>query len=247
MEPSPEGPQPHEHTRRHLLAISAPFERWFLPWMARRLPRWVTPDGLTSAALLSAVGVMVCYVLSGTHRSWLWGASLGLVLHWYFDSLDGTLARVRHIERPDYGYYVDHMADVFASLAILVGLGATPWMNLSTALFVLAGYLAMSVHTHVYAHLTGVFQMGKGGLGPTEVRLILILSNTAVWIWPALEVPLGPLGSAPLYEFIGWCAVVLFAFMLGAHAIPAMRELGEKDPPRKLPGSQREDRSGGQT
>jgi archaetidylinositol phosphate synthase len=233
METSSERSPSREHTRRHLLAITAPFERWFLPWMARRLPRWVTPDGLTSAGLLSAVGVMICYVLSSMQRDWLWGASIGLVLHWYFDSLDGTLARVRHIERPDYGYYVDHMSDVFAGLAILVGLGTTPWMRSSTALFVLAGYLAMSVHTHVSAPLTGVFQMGKGGLGPTEVRLILILSNTAVWIWPTLEVPLGPLGSAPLYEFIGWCAVVLFAITLGTHAIPALRELGERDPPRR--------------
>ncbi len=233
LEPAPVSNDHTESTRRHLLAISAPFERWFLPWMARRLPRWVTPDGLTAAGLVSAVLILVSYLLSDQNHHWLWGASLGLVLHWYFDSLDGTLARVRRIERPNYGYYLDHMADVFASLAILVGLGTTQWMNLSTALFVLGGYLAMSVHVHVYAHLTGVFQMGKGGLGPTEVRLVLVLSNTAVWIWPTLRVPLGPLGSAKLFEFIGWCAVVLFVISLVSSALPTLRELAKLDPPRK--------------
>jgi phosphatidylglycerophosphate synthase len=237
--PAGSGEQPEpvdenkEHTQRHLLAISASFERRFLPWMALRLPPWVTPDGLTAWGLISAVLILISYLLAINHPAWLWGASVGLVLHWYFDSLDGTLARVRKIERPNYGYYIDHMADVIASLAILIGLGSTPWMRLSTALFVLSGYLAMSVHTHVYAHVTGVFQMGKGGLGPTEIRLILILGNTATWIWPTFEVPLGPLGSAAIMETLGWVCVVGFVVMLGSSMIPALRELGRLEPPRK--------------
>jgi len=240
-EPTPTGPQEpsepvaedREHTQRHLLAISAPFERRFLPWMALRLPAWVTPDGLTAWGLISAVLILISYLLARNNPAWLWGASIGLVLHWYFDSLDGTLARVRKIERPNYGYYIDHMADVIAALAILIGLGSTEWMRLSTALFVLSGYLAMSVHTHVYAHVTGVFQMGKGGMGPTEIRLILIMGNTATWLWPAFEVPLGPLGSAPIMETLGWVTVVSFVLMLGASMIPALRELAKLEPPRR--------------
>lgn len=225
-----------ENTRRHLLAISAPFERWFLPWMARRLPRWVTPDGLTAGGLLAAIFILISYVLSAGNINWLWGANIGLVLHWYFDSLDGTLARVRGIERPNYGYYVDHTADVLAALAILIGFGSTPWMRMSTALFVLAGYLAMSVHTHVYAHITGVFKMGGGGLGPTEIRVILIVGNTVIWIWPRFEVPLGPLGSAALAELLGWIAVLGFVVVLGSSVLQALRELGRQDPPRKWEG-----------
>jgi hypothetical protein len=38
-----------------------------------------------------------------------WVASGLLVVQWLGDSLDGTLARVREIQRPKYGYYIDHL------------------------------------------------------------------------------------------------------------------------------------------
>lgn len=223
---------PKEDTTRRLLAVSAPFERWFLPKAARWMPAWVTPDGLTAAGLVASIGILGSYLLSTHHHpAWLWGANLCLVLHWFFDSTDGTLARVRGIERPNYGYYVDHMADVVASLAILVGLGSTHYMRLSTALFILAGYLAMSVHTHVYAHVRGEFKLGAGGLGPTEVRLILIIFNTVCWLWPDLLVPLWIFGQAPIFEVFGWLVIVGFVVSLGANVISSLDELGRMDPP----------------
>ena len=41
-----------------------------------------------------------------------------LALNWFGDSLDGTLARVRHHERPRYGFYVDHVLDVVGILLL---------------------------------------------------------------------------------------------------------------------------------
>src|SRR4029078_1082386 len=58
-------------------------------------------------------------------------ASALLVVHWLGDSLDGTLARVRHIERPTYGYYLDHLVDAVSTAAIGIGLGLSPFMLLS--------------------------------------------------------------------------------------------------------------------
>ena len=39
------------------------------------------------------------------------GASVGLVVNWFGDSLDGTVARVRKMQRPKFGYYLDHLVD----------------------------------------------------------------------------------------------------------------------------------------
>ncbi|MFO7767874.1 MAG: CDP-alcohol phosphatidyltransferase family protein [bacterium] len=230
----PDDPEVHkEDSTRRLLALSAPFERWFLPRAAARMPAWVTPDGLTAAGLVSSLGILGAYLLSTHHHpDWLWAASLCLVLHWFFDSTDGTLARVRGIERPNYGYYVDHMADVVTSLAILVGLGLTPYMRLSTALFILAGYLAMSVHTHVYANVRGEFKLGAGGVGPTEVRVILILFNTVCWLWPGLHIPLWVFGRAPIYEVFGWLVIVGFVVSLAVSVVASLDELGRLDPPQ---------------
>ena len=103
--------------------LFAPFERRFLPWAARRLPRWVLPDDMTALGVLAAFGVCAAYQLSNEDSAWLWAASGLLVVQWIGDSLDGTLARVRGIQRPKYGYYLDHMVDAIATAAIGIGLG----------------------------------------------------------------------------------------------------------------------------
>ncbi|WP_205788972.1 hypothetical protein [Methylocystis rosea] len=49
----------------------------------------------------------------------------GLFPNWFGDSLDGTLARYRAIERPHYGYFIDHSSDFIAQTLIVVGLGVS--------------------------------------------------------------------------------------------------------------------------
>src|SRR5690349_2705838 len=90
------------HERKSIFVLAG-FERWALPRMAAALPRWVVPDHLTFLGVLAATGIAVAYALSNRSENWLWAASAGLVVHWFGDSLDGTLARVRKIERPRYG------------------------------------------------------------------------------------------------------------------------------------------------
>src|SRR3954454_8140028 len=94
-----------------------------LNWIAQRLPRRVLPDHLTALGVLAALGIAGAYVLSNGDRAWLGAASSLLVVHWLGDSLDGTLARVRGIERPTYGYYLDHLVDALATAVIGIGLG----------------------------------------------------------------------------------------------------------------------------
>ena len=119
-------------TRQKAFLLARPEAR-VLDWLARRLPARVLPDHLTVLALLSALGIAAAYVLSNGDRGWLWAASALLVVHWLGDSLDGTLARVRRIERPTYGYYLDHLADAIATAVIGIGLGLSPYLLLATA------------------------------------------------------------------------------------------------------------------
>jgi phosphatidylglycerophosphate synthase len=66
---------------------------------------------MTALGVLAAFGVCAADQLSNQGRGWLWVASGLLVVQWIGDSLDGTLARVRGIQRPKYGYYLDHIVD----------------------------------------------------------------------------------------------------------------------------------------
>ena len=70
-----------------------------------------------------------------------WSAAalaVALLVNWFGDSLDGTLARVRDRQRPRYGYYVDHVIDLAGTAALFAGMGASGLMEPSIALAALA-------------------------------------------------------------------------------------------------------------
>src|SRR4051794_23341471 len=169
-----------------------------LAWIAQRLPRRVLPDHLTALDVLAAVGIAGAYVLSNGDRAWLWAASALLVVHWFGDSLDGTLARVRGIERPTYGYYLDHLVDAVATALIGLGLGLSPYLLLATGLVVVVAYLVLSINTYLETQAFGVFSLGYGRLGPTEARLGLIAVNTALVLGATLPLDALVLGGVGL-------------------------------------------------
>jgi phosphatidylglycerophosphate synthase len=135
---------------------------------------------MTAVGVLGAVGAGVAYALSATNAVWLWAASAFLVVNWFGDSLDGTLARVRKAERPRYGYYLDHLVDAFATAVIGAGIGFSPFVELELALLLVVLYLALSINIYLESAVFGVFNLGYGRLGPTEARGILILANAAL-------------------------------------------------------------------
>ena len=87
--------------------LLGPLERPVLKWLAAHMPTWITPDVCTAIGVLGAFGVGISYILSIYNKNFLWLASIGFFLNWFGDSLDGTLARHRHIERPIFGFFVD--------------------------------------------------------------------------------------------------------------------------------------------
>ena len=192
-----------------------------LEWIAKRIPSVVKPDHLTALGVLASVGIAAAYVLSNGDRMWLWAASALLVVHWLGDSLDGTLARVRRSERPRYGYYLDHLVDAFATAAIGIGLGLSPYMLLAVGLAIVVAYLILSINTYLETHAFGVFTLGYGRFGPTEARLMLIAANTAL--------ALGLIGNG-LLDVLGiGLAAVMVAALIG-RASRNLRRLSELEP-----------------
>lgn len=194
--------------RREPNFLTARIEKRLLCWIAERLPRRILPDHMTALGVLAALGVATAYALSNESSAWLWAASALLVVQWLGDSLDGTLARVRKIERPRYGYYLDHLVDAFATVAIGVGLGLSPFMLLSVGLAVALVYLLLSINVYLEAQTLGRFGIGYGRFGPTEARIALIAANTALALGAGLSV-----------EVLG---VGITALDLGTVAIAAM-------------------------
>ena len=80
-------------------SVLAAAEKRLLIAIAHRLPRGVTSDHLTLLAFASMCLAGVGYGLAYGDRRWLWVSIAALALNWFGDSLDGTVARVRRLER----------------------------------------------------------------------------------------------------------------------------------------------------
>ncbi len=204
-------------------------EKRLLEGIARRLPRWILPDDLTALGIFASLAICGAYALSNNDPVWLWVASGLLVVQWLGDSLDGTLARVRKIERPTYGYYIDHLVDAISTAAIGIGLGLSPYMLLSTGTLIVVGYLVLSINVYLESFAFGKFNIGYGYVGPTEMRLILIGLNTALALGSGLGFHLAGYEMTPL-DLVGLAIVGVMAVMLVGRSFKNLRALAKMEP-----------------
>jgi archaetidylinositol phosphate synthase len=207
-----------------------PFERRVLPWMAQRLPRWVVPDHLTSIGQLAALLIGISYWLTQYSLDWLWLANFGFVLHWFGDSLDGTLARTRQIQRERYGFFVDHYSDTVAVFLICIGMGLSPILDIRIALLLIIVYYAMMTLVYLVSLSRDVFKISFAGIGPTEVRLVVIIANIIVWY---LKNPMIPLfgRSFSLFSLFGMGVILILAVFYIVFGESERQKLAKLDPP----------------
>ena len=166
--------------RRVNHSLTASVEKRALVWMAERAPRWLTSDQLTILGLSAQIGAGAFYALSRYHRSALFIVIACLALNWLGDSMDGTLARVRRQQRPRFGFYVDHMVDIFGAVALMCGLGYSGFLHWATAIAMLIAFLLLAGESYLATYTLSRFQLSQGLFGPTEIRILLIIGNLAV-------------------------------------------------------------------
>lgn len=214
-----------KHTRVNDILLG-PLERPALQFFAKHTPAWATPDTMTIIGILGSVMIAGGYVLTNYHISWIWLASFGLFVNWFGDSLDGTLARYRKIERPNYGYYVDHVVDVFNEFLVVIGLGLSPLVRFEIAALTLIGYLMMAAHVFLRTYVDDVFKISYGKLGPTEVRALIVIANTLVFFFgnPGYEFSFLPVPLSLMDLFIGFLGFLFLVFFI-VSAVQYSREL----------------------
>jgi len=166
--------------RRVNQALTASIEKRALLWMAERAPQWLSSDQLTLLGLGAQVAAGIFYALSRSNRYALLLVILCIALNWLGDSMDGTLARVRRQQRPRYGFYVDHMVDIFGSVALMAGLGCSGFLHWQTAIAMLIAFLILSSESYLATYTLSCFQLSQGIFGPTEIRILLIAGNLAL-------------------------------------------------------------------
>lgn len=199
------------HVRQHN-SILAAAEKRALIWIAGRLPRWINSDHLSALGLASMAGAGLSFWLAASHP--VAGAALVvlcLLLNWFGDSLDGTVARVRDQQRPRYGYYVDHVIDLAGTAMLFAGVAVSGYMTPAIAALVVAAYYLVSAETFLATHSRGIFKMAFLGVGPTELRVLLAAGAIALINTPMVA----PFGIEPvrLWDLGG---VIGAAGMIGA-------------------------------
>lgn len=215
---------------RELHHVLRPFEAYALPRLAKALPSWVLPDHMTALGVISAFSIGACYALSGRSTMYLWLANALWVVNWVGDSLDGTLARVRRIERPRYGFYLDHLTDMFSAAAVCVGLGFSPYLQMPVALAILIGFYLLSINVYLETYVMGVFAFGYGLIGPTELRVLLVITGSllALGLEPTIRLKGVPLGIIDLGALVGVTGMVL---VLSRRVFTNLRYLARLEPP----------------
>lgn len=162
-----------------LMGFTARTEKRLLIWLAGRLPPVINSDHLTTLAAVAMLGAGIAYAAA---REWpvaLHVVNMCLLVNWFGDSLDGTVARVRQQQRPRYGFYVDHVIDCAGIAILLMGMAASGLMSLPIALAFLVAYFLVSAESYLATYCLATFRMSFMGVGPTELRVLLAAGNLA--------------------------------------------------------------------
>ena len=196
-----------KNATREQTSLLAPLERISLHWLARHMPAWVKSDHLTLLGFAAMFVAGVCYSIAQRWPAAFLIVNFCLAVNWFGDSLDGTLARYRHKQRPRYGFYVDHIIDAFGILFVLCGLAMSGYMSLTIALATLVVYFMLSIDVYLATYTIGTFKLSFYKFSPTELRILLAIGNLRAMYRPTAHV----FGERYLFFDIG--AIVAIALM----------------------------------
>lgn len=173
---------------RILESVLSPLEKRVLRAIAQRLPAWVNSDHLTILGFLGMVLAGASYAYSSVFRYAPLVANFFLMINWFGDSLDGTVARIRNKQRPRYGFYVDHIVDTFGAFFLLSGLALSGLMDPRIAYALLIVYFMLSIDIYLATFTTGSFRLSFWIFGPTELRLLICVGNVVLIFHPLATV-----------------------------------------------------------
>ncbi len=190
-------------------SVLAALEKRLLLWLAERIPSRLNSDRLTVLGFAAQLLTGLSYALARLDKLWLIAGIGFIVLNWFGDSLDGTLARVRNQQRPRYGFYVDHILDSIGSVALMGGMALSGYMSPALAISLLVLFLLLSIQSYLAAYTLGEFRMSFWSFGPTELRLLLVAGNLALFRWQTILH-----GHYRLFDFGGAIGIAGMSAML---------------------------------
>lgn len=153
-------------------AITAKVEEKSKEWICPRIPAWVSPDMLTVLGYIGIVITGLGFILGFMNKWYVLLIPFGLLVNWFGDSFDGSIARYRKKTRPNYGYFIDKIVDAIAVVTLVLGIGLSGFVKIEIALLFGCMYLALMLYVDLVIYVEGKARNAFGLIGPTEIRII---------------------------------------------------------------------------
>lgn len=185
-------------------------------WICPRIPQWVNSDMLTVLGFLSSFIIAAGFILGFANRWYLILVVVGLILNWFGDSFDGSLARYRHKTRPNYGYYIDHITDGLTVTVLGLGLGLSGFIRVEIALAFIIMYLMLMMHVELVTYVENEFKYSFGLFGPTEFRIIGILLAVVMFFLPVKYFDIWGYTLTQYDLFATFAVVVMFIILISS-------------------------------
>jgi len=161
-------------------SITYKVEKKILDSLSKKICKYFTADMLSLLGLFGAILTFLFYLLSENNLLFLHVVNFGIFLHWFGDSLDGRVARLRKENRPLLGHYIDHMLDDISGVIIFLGISLS---SLTVSFFWFGSliiYLLIKIHINLKASITKKYTMDLNKLGATEIRIFMISINLII-------------------------------------------------------------------
>ena len=204
------------HAREYGGLLEIPEKRALL-WLAHQTPTWINSDHLTVLGLISMLLAGISYWTANWNKYALILVVIWLAVNWLGDSLDGTLARFRNCQRPRYGYYVDHVIDLFGTAALLGGLALSGYMDRLIAVALLAAFALVEAEVFLATHVQQIFRLSCFRIGPTELRIVLAFGTLYLLHDPWVHI------GGRLFLLFDVGGVVAITGLISAFAFSAVR------------------------
>ena len=172
-----------------------PWEKRFVKRWVPLVPSWIETYHLTLLTLLWSALALVFFGLAKLNLHWLWAVSLMIFLQYITDLFDGAIGRHRDTGLVKWGFHMDHFLDYIFQSVIVIGYYLMAPEGLAHYFFGLllltGGYM---VNSFLWFAATNRFEISYFGVGPTEIRLLVIAMNASIVFigtsWWTITVPL---------------------------------------------------------
>jgi phosphatidylglycerophosphate synthase len=171
--------------KRKLTSFFQPLEQTMIRWAVPRVPKWFETYHLTLMTIPLSLLVIFFGYLARTNHIWIIGVSLCVILQYITDALDGAVGRYRDTGLVKWGFFMDHMTDFVFAHSVLASYILA--YSFSKEFYIVASLMVSGFFVMEFLKLILLQEFsisGYNGIGPSELRVMIIISNLLLPVIP---------------------------------------------------------------